>query len=238
MLRFADSRGKGVGRSVAPIVDGCGGTRAVYSTSDQDARARAQVPSGSSGVSRLGGANRSRALGGAGCVDMSRRVLPVKPATTVARKPAEAEEQLKSFVAKFEPRHQTLIRAVRKELRKRCPTAYEVAYDNYNFFVLGYGPTERPSDCILSMAAGANGVGLCFIRGASLPDPSRILLGSGNQTRFIRLESVSVLARPEVEALVAAALALAKAPMRANGGGDLIIRSVSAKQRPRRRSAK
>jgi hypothetical protein len=169
---------------------------------------------------------------------MSRRALPVKRAKTPARKPAGAEEQLTGFIAKFEPSHQTLIRAVRKALRKRFPTAYELAYDNYNFLVLGYGPTERPSDCILSMAAGANGVGLHFLRGASLPDPDGILLGSGTQTRFIRLESVSVLARPEVEALVAAALAQARTPMRSSGGGDLIIRSVSARQRPRRRTAK
>jgi uncharacterized protein DUF1801 len=162
----------------------------------------------------------------------------MKPDTTAARTSAEAEEQLKGFIAKFEPRDQTLIRAVRKALRRRFPTAYELAYDNYNFFVLGYGPTERPSDCIVSMAAGANGVGLCFIRGASLPDPDKILLGSGNQTRFIRIESVDVLARPEVEALVAAAIALAKKPLPTSGRGKLIIRSVSAKQRPRRRSAK
>src|SRR5438067_9991846 len=115
---------------------------------------------------------------------------------------ADAERQLKTFISKFEPKHQTLIRAVRKALRKRFPTAYELAYDNYNFFVIGYGPTERPSDCIVSMAAGANGVGLCFIRGASLPDPNKILLGSGKQTRFIRIESLDVLARPEVEAMV------------------------------------
>jgi len=83
------------------------------------------------------------------------------------RSPADAEKQLRSFVAKFEPKHQTLIRAVRKALRKRLPAAYELAYDNYNFFVLGYGPTDRPSECIISMAAGANGVGLCFVRGAS-----------------------------------------------------------------------
>ena len=152
-----------------------------------------------------------------------------------ARKPAEAEARLKGFIAKFDPKHQTLIRAVRQALRTRFPTAYELAYDNYNFFVLGYGPTERPSDCILSMAAGANGVGLCLLRGASLPDPKGILLGSGNQTRFIRLESVSVLARPEVEALVAAAVALSKTPLPASGGVKLIIRSVSAKQRPRRK---
>ena len=162
----------------------------------------------------------------------------MKPGTTVARTSTGAEKQLKGFIAKFEPKHQTLIRAVRKALRKRFPTAYELAYDNYNFFVIGYGPTERPSDCIVSMAAGANGVGLCFIRGARLPDPNKILLGSGNQTRFIRIESADVLARPEVEALVAASAALAKTPMRASGRGTLIIRSVSAKQRPRRRPAK
>ena len=153
---------------------------------------------------------------------------------TATHSPADAERQLKSFIAKFEPRHQTLIRAVRKALRKRFPTAYELAYDNYNFFVLGYGSTERPSDCIVSVAAGANGVGLCFIHGASLSDPHKLLLGSGNQTRFIRLESVDVLARPEVKALVDAAIALAKTPLRASGRGRLIIRSVSGKQRPRR----
>ena len=162
----------------------------------------------------------------------------MKAARKVAQKPADAEKQLKSFISKFEPRHQTLIRGVRKELRKRFPTANELAYDNYNFFVIGYGPTERPSDCIVSMAAGANGVGLCFIHGASLRDPNKILLGSGNQTRFIRIESVEVLARPEVEALVAAAVAQAKTPLRASGRGKLIIRAVAAKQRPRRRSAK
>jgi len=148
---------------------------------------------------------------------------------------AETEKQLREFIAKFEPKHQTLIRAVRKALRKRFPTAYELAYDNYNFFVLGYGPTERPSDCIVSMAAGANGVGLCFIRGARLPDPRRILLGSGKQTRFIRIEASNVLARPEVETLLAAAAAQAETPMRSLGHGKLIIRSVSVKQRPRRR---
>ena len=159
----------------------------------------------------------------------------MKSGTTVARTSAEAEKQLRGFIAKFEPGHQTLIRAVRKALRTRFPTAYELAYDNYNFFVLGYGPTERPSDCIVSMAAGANGVGLCFIRGVSLPDPSRILLGSGNQTRFIRIESVDVLTRPDVRALVAAAAALARTPLPVSGRGSLIIRSVSAKQRPRRK---
>jgi hypothetical protein len=155
----------------------------------------------------------------------------VKVAPTAS---ADAKKQLNSFIDKFEPKNQALIRAVRKELRKRLPTANELAYDNYNFFVLGYCSTERPSDAIVSMAAGANGVGLCFIHGASLPDPYKILLGSGKLTRFIRIASAKMLARSEVEALIAAAVAQAKMPLPTSGGGKLIIRSISAKQRPRR----
>jgi hypothetical protein len=159
----------------------------------------------------------------------------MKAAGKVARSAStDAEMQLKSFIDKFEPKSRALIRATRKVLRKRLPTANELAYDNYNFFALGYCSTERPSDCILSVAAGANGVGLSFYRGASLPDPHKILLGSGNQNRFIRMGSAEMLGRPEVEALIAAAVAQAKTPLPASGGGKLIIRSISAKQRPRR----
>ena len=150
----------------------------------------------------------------------------------------DAERQLKGFIAKFEPRHQTLIRAVRKSLRNKFRGANEFVYDNYNFFVIGYGATERPSECFVSIAAAANGVGLCFIRGASLPDPKKVLLGSGKQTRFIRLESAGVLELPEVKTLLAAAAAVAKTPLPAAARGKLIIQSVSKKQRPRRRPGK
>lgn len=148
--------------------------------------------------------------------------------------PGDVEKRIKGFIDKFEPRHQKLIRSVRKALRNHLPGAYELVYDNFNFLVIGYSPTERPSDAILSIAAASNGVGLCFIHGARLPDPKKILLGSGNQTRFIRLESADVLARPEVENLIAAAITRAKTPLQKTGTGKVIIRSVSAKQRPRR----
>jgi hypothetical protein len=151
---------------------------------------------------------------------------------------ADGKEQLKSFIDKFEPKNQALIRALRKAMRKRLPTANELVWDNYNFFVIGYCSTERPSDCIVTIAAGASGVGLSFYRGASLPDPHQVLLGSGNQNRFIRIESAEALARPEVEALIAAAVAQGKTPLATSGRGKLIIRSISVKQRPRRKPAK
>ena len=162
----------------------------------------------------------------------------MKSTKNSAGKSADAEKRLAGFIGKFEPKHQTLIRAVRRTLRKRFPTAMELVYDNYNFFVIGYSATERPSDSIVSIAAGASGVGLCFIYGARLSDPKKILLGSGNQTRFIRLDSAKVLVRPEVETLIAAAITQAKTPLKPAGHGSLIIQSISAKQRSRRKLAK
>jgi hypothetical protein len=150
--------------------------------------------------------------------------------------PKTPAQQLNRFIARFEPRDQRLIRACRKALRWRLPGAYELVYDNYNFFVIGYGPTERPSDAVPSLTARAGALGVCFFQGVKLPDPSSILRGSGNQTRFIRLESAEDLNQPAVEALITAALARAK-PL-PGGPPRLIIHSVSVKQRPRRKSAR
>ena len=151
---------------------------------------------------------------------------------------ATAESQLRAFIEKFGADDQRLIRAVRSAVRRRLPTANELVWDNYNFFVIGYSPTERPTDSILSIAARANGVGVCFIRGASLPDPKGLLLGSGRQTRFIRVASASELSHPDVAELIDAAVSRASKPLPASGRGKLIIRSIAAKQRPRRRAPK
>jgi hypothetical protein len=148
--------------------------------------------------------------------------------------PSAAEALLARFIGKFAPETQALIRAVRKALRARLPAANELVYDNYNFFVIGYSSSERPSDCIVSIAAASNGVGLSFYYGATLPDPHKVLLGSGKQNRFVRVETAATLARPEVLDLIAAAVAQGKTPLPAEGRGKLIIRSISEKQRPRR----
>ena len=81
----------------------------------------------------------------------------------------------------------------------------------------------------------AHNLGICFIRGAGLPDPKGLLQGSGRQTRFIRVTNAKELASPDVNALFKAAVARSRAA-RPRGRGKLIIRSVSAKQRPRRSS--
>jgi hypothetical protein len=154
-----------------------------------------------------------------------------------AAKPVSAATQVAAFIAKFDKNVAKLTRAARSVLRKRFPGAIEQVYDNYNFLAIGYCTSERTSDCIVSLAVSANGVALSFYHGASLPDPDNILLGSGKQNRFVRLETAKTLDEPPVKALINAAIKQAKTPLPSRGGYT-IIKSISAKQRPRRAAGK
>lgn len=143
-------------------------------------------------------------------------------------------KQLAGFIAKYDASVAKLARQCRSALRKRLPNAIEQVYDNYQFLAIGYCSTERTSDCIVSLAVSPKGVGLSFYYGASIPDPDRILQGTGKQNRFVRLETAETLATPPVERLIAAAIANAKTPLPTGKPGYMMIKSVSTKQRPRR----
>jgi hypothetical protein len=150
---------------------------------------------------------------------------------------ATPEAQLRTFNARFDPKHQRFVRSVRAAVRTRLPTANELAYDYSSFFVIAYSPTDRGIDAIVSIAARADRVDLYFSHGPQLPDPKKLLLGSGKQTRFVRVEAVRQLAHPDVEAFIAAAIDLARVPLPSRGKGSLIIKtnkSVAAQKRPRR----
>ena len=148
------------------------------------------------------------------------------------------ETQLLSLIEKFDPKDRKLIRSVRSAVRKRLPAANELLYDYGSFFVIGYSPTERPTDGIVSIAARPDGVRLYLMQGPRLPDPKKLLMGSGKQVRFIQVEAARRLAHPDVEALIAAAIDRAEVPLPSKGRGTLILKSTAAKRRPRRRVAK
>ena len=149
----------------------------------------------------------------------------------VANSPAR---QLNTFIGRFDPAIRKIVREARAKLRRRLPAAIELVYDNYNALAIGFASSERASDVIVSLAVYARGVNLYFIYGVALADPHHLLLGSGNQGRFVRLESADMLDRPEIDALVTAAIKEIDTPLPRSGRGRLVIRSVSPKQRLRR----
>lgn len=144
-----------------------------------------------------------------------------------------AAKQVAGFIAKFDAPVQKLIRSCRAAVRKRYPTAVELVYDNYNFLVFGFSPSERAGDALFSLAAHSKGMNLFFLQGAVLPDPSRILQGNGVQVRFIRITSAEQLIAPDIDALFHAAEINSQVQMPAGGKGYTLVKSISAKQRPR-----
>ncbi len=158
--------------------------------------------------------------------------------TSKRRPPAQSdpEKQLDSFLDKYSPEIAAVGRATRARMRKLLPTAHELVYDNYNALAIGYSPTEKASDGIFSIALYTRWVRLFFLQGAGLPDPDGPLEGSGSTVRSIRLTSGAAdLDKPAVKKLIAVALKAAKTPIDPKvGPGTLLIKSISAKQRPRR----
>jgi hypothetical protein len=144
------------------------------------------------------------------------------------------EAQLERFLDAYTPEIAAFARVAVAKMRKRLPNAIEMVYDNYNALVCGFGPTERASEAIFSIVMFPKYVSLCFLQGALLPNPDGPSKGDGNVVRSIRLEDEKTLDRADVKAIMATALKMAKVPMDKKTEYKLVIKSISAKQRPRR----
>jgi len=144
------------------------------------------------------------------------------------------EEQLAGFLDKFAPPVAADARAMLAMMTARIPGATIPVYDNYNALAIGFGPDDRVKHVVLSLAVFPRWVTLCFTWGVKLPDPLRLLKGGGSQVRSLRLTGPAHLAAPGVDALITAALAQAVVPVDPGATGGLVIKSISAKQRPRR----
>lgn len=145
------------------------------------------------------------------------------------------QTQFDHFLAKYTPEMVKAANASLTRMRKQVPGAIELVYDNYNALVVGFGPSERASEAVLSLAMMPRWVTLCFLQGGpNLPDPHGILRGSGTTVRNVRLASPADLDTPAICGLIETALDRAKVPIDVSGKRRMVIKSISAKQRPRR----
>jgi len=144
------------------------------------------------------------------------------------------EKQLAEFLAKYSPAIAKLAKQVLAKMRTRLPGAVELVYDNYNALAIAFGPTERTSDAMFSITLYPRWVSVFFVHGAEMPDPHKILKGSGNAMRHIVVDDAARLDEPAVRALMDQALKHAPKPLDASAASRIVIKSISAKQRPRR----
>jgi hypothetical protein len=146
------------------------------------------------------------------------------------------QKQLAGFIAKYAPATARVAHAALATMRARVPGAVELVYDNYNGLAIAFGPTDRVADAIFSITLYPRWVSLFFTHGAGLPDPEKLLKGKGSRIRHIVLDDAAVLERPAVRALMAHALERGK-PILPTRPKEIVIKSISAKQRPRRPTA-
>ena len=150
-----------------------------------------------------------------------------------------AETQLASYFAKYEPAMAKLGKALRAKLRARLPGLFEIVYvyESQNSLVISYSPTEHGYEGLCSIALYPDRVHLYFAQGALLAksDPSKLLQGRGTTVRHVVLNAVADFDRAEIEVLMAAALKVAKLRLDASAKGSVIIKAVAQKQRAARR---
>ncbi len=147
---------------------------------------------------------------------------------------AQTEAQVEGFIAKYDAVIAAQIRAARAIMRARLPGALELVYDNYNALAIAYGPTERVADVIGSIAAYPRWISLFLAAVATLDDPDRLLKGEGGRIRHVVLETPEQLNAPGVVALLDQAVHGARSPLDPAQPFRTIVKSISAKQRPRR----
>ena len=143
-------------------------------------------------------------------------------------------KQWDGFLARFNPEIVTLVKGALARMRKRVPGAVELVYDNFNALVIGFGPTERASQAVFSVAIYPRWANLFFLQGARLKDPNGLLKGSGGVVRHLRLSDPKRIDDPGVRDLIERAMAQAPMPMDPNAKRRMVIRSVSVKRRSRR----
>ena len=154
---------------------------------------------------------------------------------TRGRRVTNPETQVASYFARYEPATAKLGKALRAKLRARLPGLFEVVYvyESQHALVISYSPTEKGYEALCSLALYPRCVKLYFTQSALLSksDPNKLLKGSGKMVRYVVLNAVADFDRAEIEALMAAALKLAKLRLDPRAKGSVIIKAEAQKQR-------
>jgi hypothetical protein len=99
----------------------------------------------------------------------------------------EQTKDLLKFLKPFEDEIKETALWLRGFVWDLYPSANELIYDNYNALAFGWSPTDRVGHTFCSVAVGrsSKNVHFGFYWGSQIADPDKILLGNGNQYRYI-----------------------------------------------------
>jgi len=151
----------------------------------------------------------------------------------------EQTKDLMKFLRPFTKDINECVMCLREFVWDLYPQTNELIYDNYNALAVGWSPTDRVGHTFCSIAIGrtSNNVHFGFYWGSEIADPDKILLGEGNQYRYILVPDKEKFPKAYIKKLVKEAYAnsLAKVKDRKQlMKGQTIVKSISTKKREKK----
>lgn len=148
----------------------------------------------------------------------------------------EQTKDLKKFLAPFPKEIQEIALWLREFVWDLYPHANELIYDNYNALAVGWSPTEKVGHTFCSIAVGrtSHNVHFGFYWGSQIADPKKMLLGEGNQYRYILVKSKDEFPKAYIKKLVKQAYANSLAKVKDKTQiveGKTITKSISPVKR-------
>ena len=155
----------------------------------------------------------------------------------------EHTKDLKRFLRSFPKDVQETALELRDFVWTHYPQTNELIYDNYNAVAFGWSPTDKVGHTFCSIAVGRSShrVHFGFYWGSQISDPKKLLLGEGNQYRYILVSNLKEFPAKYMKQLLADAynnsLSKVKDPNQLLHGAT-ITKSVSIKKRPAKKTQK
>lgn len=155
----------------------------------------------------------------------------------------EQTKDLLKFLKPFGPEITELAMWLREFVWDKYPQANELIYDNYNAVAFGWSPTEKVGHTFCSIAVGrtSKNVHFGFYWGSEISDPEKLLIGEGNQYRYLLVKDKKSFPKTYIAKLVkeayANSLAKVKDPKQIVKG-ETIVKSVSEKKREKKKLMK
>ena len=116
------------------------------------------------------------------------------------------------------------------------PDTNELIYDNYNAVAFGWSLTDKVGHLFCSIAVGrsSKNVHFGFYWGSQIADPKKILLGKGNQYRYILVKKKEEFPKTYIKKLMKEAYANSLSKVKDKKQimhGATIVKSISKKKK-------
>ena len=116
----------------------------------------------------------------------------------------EEKKDLSKFLQSFSEEKKEIAMWLREFVWDLYPTTNELIYDNYNALAFGWSPTEKLGHTFCSIAVGrtSGNIHFGFYWGSEIADPKNLLLGNGNQYRYILVTNTNDFPKTYIKKLM------------------------------------